>query len=150
MAGGSLLAAIALSRIGSVGSVVWYMPAAANQLLEDFGLAMFLACVGFQSGDHFIQRAAQNAGLVLLLWGVLVTTVPVFLIACLARWVLKMNFVTLTGWVAGAMGSSTALMFAEEMTSSNAPAVPYAAVMPLAELMPILCAQALAVAAIHR
>src|SRR5262249_45008316 len=69
LAGGSLLAAIALSRIGSVGPVVWYMPAAANQLIQDFGLAIFLACVGFEAGDHFIQRAAQNSGLLLLLWG---------------------------------------------------------------------------------
>ena len=150
LAGGSLLAAIALSRIGSVGSVVWYMPAAANRLLQDFGLAMFLACVGFQSGDHFLQRAAQNSGLALVLWGLLVTTVPVFLVGCFARWALRMNFVTLIGWVAGTMGSSTALMFGEEMTASNAPAVPYAAVMPIAELMPIVCAQVLAVVAIHR
>jgi putative transport protein len=149
LAGGSLLAAIALSRLGSLGVLVWYMPAAANQLFRDFGLAIFLACVGFNAGDHFIQRAAQNSGLVLLIWGALVTTVPVFIVACFARLALQMNFVSLAGWVAGAMGSSTTLMFAEEMTSSNAPAVAYAAVAPLAELIPIICAQVLAIAIAH-
>ena len=69
LSGGSLLAALVLSRLGSVGSVVWYMPAAANQLFRDFGLAIFLACVGFEAGDHFIERAVQNSALLLLIWG---------------------------------------------------------------------------------
>jgi putative transport protein len=149
LAGGSLLAAIALSRIGSVGPVVWYMPVAANQLIQDFGLAIFLACVGFEAGDHFIERAVQNSGELLLLWGALISIVPAFVVACFARCVLRMNFVTLSGWVAGSMGSSTALLFAQEITSSNEPAVPYAAVLPLAELMPIVCARVLAIAVVH-
>jgi putative transport protein len=149
LAGGSLLAAIALSRLGSLGSIVWYMPAAANQLFRDFGLAIFLACVGFEAGDHFIQRAAQNAGLTLLVWGALVTVLPVFIVACFARLALRMNFVSLSGWIAGAMGSSTTLLFAEEMTASNAPAIAYAAVLPMAELMPIICAQVLAITTMH-
>jgi putative transport protein len=150
LAGGSLLAAIGLSRLGSVGAIIWYMPAAANQLFRDFGLSIFLACVGFEAGDHFIQRAVQNSGLVLLLWGALVTVLPVFLVACFARLVLRINFVSLSGWIAGAMASSTTLFFAEEMTASNTPAIAYAAVLPLAELMPIICAQILAIVVAHR
>lgn len=150
LAGGALLAAMVLSCIGSIGPVIWYMPAPANQLVQDFGLAMFLACVGFQSGDHFLQRAAQSSGLALLLWGIFITTVPVFLVACFARRVLRFNFVTLIGWVAGSMGSPTALMFAKEMAASDAPAIAYATVLPLADLMPIVCAQVLAIAAVHQ
>jgi putative transport protein len=147
LAGGSLIAAIALSRLGSLGSIVWHMPAAANQLFRDFGLAIFLACVGIQAGDHFVQRAVQNSGVALLAWGALISIIPVFAVACFARLALRMNFVSLTGWVAGAMGSSTTLLFAQEMTSSNAPAVSYATVLPLAELMPIICVQFLALTA---
>jgi putative transport protein len=147
LAGGPLLAAIALSQFGSIRSIVWYMPPSANQLFRDFGLAVFLACVGLQSGDHFIQRAAQGSGLTLLLWGVAVTMLPVFIVGCVARLALRMNFITLAGWVAGAMTSSTALMFADEMAKSEAPAVAYAAVAPLATLVPIFCAQLLAVTA---
>jgi putative transport protein len=150
LAGGPLLAAIALSRLGSIGSIVWYMPASANELFRDFGLAIFLACVGFQSGDHFIQRFSQNSGLAIFAWGCVISLLPVFAVACFARLALRMDFITLSGWTAGAMTSSTALQLAEDMTSSNTPAVAYAAVLPLAELMPIICAQVLAIVAIHR
>lgn len=147
LAGGPLLAAIALSQFGSIGSIVWYMPVSANQLFRDFGLAVFLACVGLQAGDHFIQHAVQESGLTLLLWGAVVTLLPVFIVGCFARLILRMNFITLSGWVAGAMTSSTALLFADDMTKSEAPAVAYAAVAPLATLAPIICAQLLAITA---
>jgi putative transport protein len=145
LAGGPLLAAIALSQLGNIGAIVGYMPVSANQLFRDFGLAVFLACVGLQAGDHFIQRAVQGSGLILLLWGAAVTVLPVFIVGCFARLVLGMNFITLSGWVAGAMTSSPALLFADEMANSDAPAVAYAAVAPLATLVPIFCAQVLAI-----
>jgi uncharacterized transporter YbjL len=44
------------------------------------------------------------------------------------------------------MGSSTTLLFVDEMTQSTAPAIAYAAVAPLATLVPIICAQVLALA----
>ena len=71
---------------------------------------------------------------------------PVFGVACFARLALRMNFVTLSGWVAGTMTSSPALLFAGEAAGSEAPAVAYAAVAPLAELVPIICAEVLAIA----
>jgi putative transport protein len=145
LAGGPLLAAIALSQLGNIGSIVWYMPSSANQLFRDFGLAVFLACVGFQSGDHFIQNAASFEALWMLIRGAAVTIVPVTLVAVFARNVLRMNFITLTGLIAGSMTSSPALLFADEMTASDAPSIAYAAVAPLATLVPILCAQLLAI-----
>jgi putative transport protein len=147
LAGGPLIAAIILSQLGNIGSIVWYMPQAANQLLRDLGLAVFLACVGLQAGDHFIQRAATREGLALLLWGAAITMLPVFLVGCFARIALKMNFITLAGWVAGVMTSSAALLFADELAASDAPAAAYAAIAPLATLIPVIVAQVLAVAA---
>jgi putative transport protein len=145
LAGGPLIAAIALSQLGNIGSIVWYMPASANQLFRDFGLAVFLACVGLQAGDHFLQHAAQGPGLSLLALGAAITIVPVLAVALFARIVMKMNFITLAGWIAGAMTSSPALIFADELAETDAPAVAYAAVAPLATLIPILCAQILAI-----
>ncbi len=144
LAGGPMIAAIVLSQLGNIGSVVWYMPAASNQLFRDFGLAVFLACVGLKAGDHFLANLS-GSGAVLILCGGLITMVPVLLVALAARKLLRMNFVTLSGWIAGAMTSSPALMFAGELTESEAPALAYAAVAPLGFLTPILCAQLLVV-----
>jgi putative transport protein len=68
------------------------------------------------------------------------------MVGIVARIWLKMNFITLAGWVAGAMTSSPGLLFANDISGSDAPALPYAAVAPLATLAPIICAQLLVVA----
>ena len=142
LAGGPMLVAIALSRLGNIGSVVWYMPPAANQILRDFGMAVFLACVGFQSGDQFFQKLAHG-GLSLVGWGAVVTMVPMLIVGLFARMVLKMNFITLSGLISGAMTSSPTLLFANETTESNSPAVAYAAVYPMSMLVPVFCSQLL-------
>ncbi len=141
LAGGPMIVAIALSQLGNIGSFVWYMPSAANQLFRDFGLAVFLACVGLQSGDHFIGQIANRQGIELVIFGAIITTLPVLLVAMFARTVLKMNFVTLVGLVAGSMTSTPGLIFAQDMTGEEAPSVVYAAVAPLGLLTPIVCAQ---------
>ena len=146
MAGGPMLAAILLSQLGNVGSVVWYMPAAANQLFRDFGLAVFLACVGLQSGNHFLQRVSHSGGIGFIFWGAVIAVLPALVVGILARHFLRINFVTLSGWIAGAMTSSPALMFANDLAGSDAPAVAYAAVAPLGMLAPIICAQLMVVA----
>jgi putative transport protein len=141
LAGGPLIIAIILAQLGSVGSIVWYMAPASNRLIRDFGLAIFLACVGLQAGQGFIQRAATPSGAAMLICGALVTVLPIFVIACIARKVLRINFITLTGWIAGTMGSSTTLLFASDLTQSESPSLAYAAVTPVATLLPILLAQ---------
>jgi putative transport protein len=74
---------------------------------------------------------------------VVVSLVPMLLVGAFARLVLKMDFVTLSGLTAGAMTNSPTLLFANELTGSNAPAVAYAAVYPLAMLVPVFGAQVL-------
>jgi putative transport protein len=142
LAGGPLLVAVALARLGNIGSVVWYMPPAANQVLRDFGMAVFLACVGFESGDHFLQHLI-GGGLPLVAWGACITMIPMFLVGLFARLVMKMNFVTLSGLIAGSMTSSPTLLFAAESTGSGAAALAYAAVYPLSMLVPVVAAQVL-------
>jgi putative transport protein len=145
LAGGPMLVAIALSQLGNIGSVIWYMPVAANQLFRDFGLAVFLACVGLEAGNHFVQHLVHQGGVGLVFWGAAITVLPVFVVGLLARWLLKTNFITLAGWVAGAMTSAPALVFANELAGSDTPAAVYASVAPLGLLLPILCAQLLVV-----
>ncbi|MBY0430889.1 MAG: putative transporter, partial [Rhodospirillales bacterium] len=46
LAGGPLVAAIVLGRVGSAGPLIWFMPPAANAALREVGIVLFLAAVG--------------------------------------------------------------------------------------------------------
>jgi putative transport protein len=143
LAGGPMLVAILLSRLGNLGSLVWYMPVPATNLLRDFGLAVFLACVGLESGEDFIQTVVSTSGLKFVLFGAIITFLPIFAVGVFLRAVMKMNFLELCGVICGAMTNSSTLAFANDFTRSNAPAVGYASIYPLGTLVPIVGAQLL-------
>jgi putative transport protein len=67
------------------------------------------------------------------------------LIGIFARAVLKMNFMDLSGLLAGSMTDPPALAFASNIAGSDAPTVAYATVYPLTTLLRILSAQVLAI-----
>jgi len=140
LAGGPLLVAILLSRLGHIGSVVWYMPAAASNLLRDFGMALFLACTGLGSGGQ-VATILRGDGLIYVGWGALISILPVFLVAMFARIVMKMNFVKLAGLISGSMTSTPTMLFAIDFTKSEQPAEIFAAVYPLGMLIPVFASQ---------
>jgi putative transport protein len=57
--------------------------------------------------------------------------------------VMKMNYMTVCGLLAGSMTDPPALQFAGTVTQSDAPSIAYAAVYPLVMLLRVLAAQAL-------
>jgi putative transport protein len=141
LAGGPLVAAIVLSWLGRIGSVVWYMPSGANLALRELGIVLFLACVGLKAGSRFMDTLLSQDGPIWLLSGVCITVVPLLVVGIFARVILKMNFVVLSGLLAGSMTDPPALAFANTLIKSDAPSVSYAAVYPLTMLLRILCAQ---------
>ena len=63
------------------------------------------------------------------------------LFAAIGRYVLKLNFITLCGLLAGSTTDPPALAFANSINKSDAPSVAYATVYPLTMLLRILAAQ---------
>jgi putative transport protein len=145
MAGGPLILAIILSRIGRIGPLVWYMPASANFAFRELGIALFLACVGLKAGGNFFETVFTNEGLHWLLAGLAITIFPLLLVALIARIFLKLNFTTISGLLAGSMTDPPALAFAHTISASDAPLVAYATVYPLSMLLRIFTAQILVV-----
>jgi putative transport protein len=141
LAGGPLVMAIALSRIGRIGPLVWYVPANANTALRDLGIVLFLACVGLKAGPQFVETVSTREGVLLIAIGAAVTTVPLLLVGLFARLALRMNYLKLLGLLAGGMTDPPALAFANAMSRSDFPAVAYAAVYPLTMLLRIVTAQ---------
>ena len=145
LAGGPLLTAIFLSRIGCTGPLLWYLPANANLLLREFGIVLFLSCVGLKSGTHFVETLLQGQGFLWMAMGAVITLAPVMIISLIARAVLKLNFVNLCGLLAGSQTDPPALAFAHGMCGSEAPSVAYASVYPLTMVLRIAAAQVLVV-----
>ena len=145
LAGGPLIVALILGRIGRIRRQVWHMPINTNLAFREFGIALFFAAVGLNAGAKFFATVFSPTGLQWLLAGVCVTVVPILLIGLFARAVWKLNFVDLSGLIAGSMTDPPALAFATNVAGSDAPTVSYATVYPLTTLLRILSAQILAI-----
>lgn len=143
IAGGPLLLAILLSRIGRIGPVVWYMPTNANVAFRELGIVLFLACVGLKAGEKFFSTVLTNQGLLWLAGGFVITVIPILLVGLAARLVLKMNFTAISGLLAGSMTDPPALAFANAVSKSDAPSIAYATVYPLTMLLRIVTVQVL-------
>jgi putative transport protein len=141
LAGGPLLVAIVLSRIGRVGPLVWYLPSSANFILREVGIVLFLACVGLKSGDRFIETLVQGDGLKWMALASLITLMPLVTVGFVGRLFVKTNYLTLCGLLAGSMTDPPALAFASNVTNSDEPTVAYAAVYPLTMILRVLLAQ---------
>jgi putative transport protein len=146
LAGGPLLVAIVLSRLGNFGPVVWYMPASANFMLRELGITLFLACVGLRSGAGFWETLVHGTGLYWMGVAAVITLAPLLIVAMVARAIYKLNYLTLCGLLAGSMTDPPALAFATHFTGSDAPSVSYATVYPLVMIMRVLAAQVLVLA----
>jgi putative transport protein len=145
LAGGPLIVALVLSRIGRIGRQVWHMPANTNLAFREFGIALFFAAVGLGAGAKFFATVFTTTGLQWLLAGACVTILPILLLGIFARAVWKMNFMDISGMLAGSMTDPPALAFACNIAGSDAPTVGYATVYPLTTLLRILSAQILAI-----
>jgi putative transport protein len=143
LAGGPLLVAIALSRVGRLGPLVWYMPLSANFMLREIGIVLFLAAVGLRAGDRFVQTLVDGPGLSWMAWGAVITLVPLLVVSVVGRALLGLNYLTLCGLLAGSMTDPPALSFANSVTDSDAPSLSYATVYPLTMILRVLSAQLL-------
>ncbi len=140
LAGGPLVVAIILSRIGKIGPMVWHLPTASNLVLREIGIVMFLAVVGIKGGDTFVSTL-MTSGVKWVLIGGVVTLLPLMVVAMVARVFYKLNYLSLCGLLAGSMTDPPALSFAAMVTKSDTPHVAYASVYPLVMLLRVVCAQ---------
>ncbi|WP_049012762.1 putative transporter [Enterobacter hormaechei] len=146
LAGGPLIMALILGRIGSVGKLYWFMPPSANLALRELGIVLFLAVVGLKSGGDFVDTLVNGEGMSWVGYGIFITAIPLITVGLLARIFAKMNYLTLCGMLAGSMTDPPALAFANNLhATSGAAALSYATVYPLVMFLRIITPQLLAV-----
>lgn len=146
LAGGPLIVAILMSILGTRYKLVTYTTLSANLMLREIGICFFLACVGLGAGENFIDTIINGGGVNWIGYGIIITLLPILTIAILARKVVKVNYFTLTGLMAGSMTDPPALAYANSISNNDAPAVSYSSVYPLTMFLRVLTAQLLILA----
>ncbi|HAF94904.1 MAG: hypothetical protein A2X34_01680 [Elusimicrobia bacterium GWC2_51_8] len=141
LAGGPLITAIFLSYAQTIGPLNWYMPPAANLMLRELGIVMFLACVGLKAGGKFVETIVNGNGLMIMGLAFALTVIPILVIGIFAKVRYKINYMSLCGFLAGSMTDPPALAFAGAMAPSNLSAMSYATVYPLVMILRIISAQ---------
>ena len=123
--------------------MVTYTTRSANLMLRGIGLSLFLACLGLDSGAHFIDTIMKGDGLLWIGLGFIVTTVPVIIMAILALRCFKLDFGSTCGMLCGSMANPMALNYANDTIPGDNPAVSYATVYPIAMFSRVVIAQLL-------
>ena len=143
LAGGPLVVAILLSRFGYKVKLVTYTSSSASLMLRELGICLFLAAVGIGAGKGFADTVFNYQGMWWVIWGFIITFVPLMVVGCIARGVYKINYLTIMGMMSGGYTDPPALAYANNSTGSDAPAVAYSTVYPLTMFMRVVAAQAL-------
>ena len=144
LAGGPLIVALILGHKGRIGKLDFYMTPGANMMLRELGIILFLSCVGLSSGTNFVNTIS-GGGYVWMLYGAMITFVPIFLVSVVAR-LMKFNYLKICGIVSGSMTDPPALEYANSLAPIQAQSTAYATVYPLTMFLRILLAQVLILA----
>ena len=146
LAGGPLVVAILLSRFGYKFKLVTYTSSSASLLMRELGIFLFLASVGISSGGGFAETVFNSTGMWWVIWGFIITFVPLVIVGCVARGIYKINFLSIMGLFSGGYTDPPALAYAGGSTGSDAPAVAYSTVYPLTMFLRVVAAQGLVLA----
>ncbi len=140
IAGGPLLVALALGRLGRTGPLSWHIPLSANITLRNFGLTLFLAGVGLGAGKPFLDTVSKTGltflgvGAAIVLGGMLVTV-------AIGQLLLKMPTDDLFGVMSGVAGNPAIPAYANQTLPSDRIDVAFATVFPSMTILKILCVQ---------
>ncbi len=143
LAGGPLVVAILISRFGYKFKLVTYTSSAASLLLRELGICLFLASVGIAAGKDFAASVFSETGMWWVIWGFVITLVPLVIVGCIARGHDRINLLTIMGLMSGSNTDPPALAYANNSTGNDQPAVAYSTVYPLTMFLRVVAAQAL-------
>ncbi|MCI9042851.1 MAG: putative transporter [Muribaculaceae bacterium] len=146
LAGGPLVVAILLSRFGYKFKLVTYTSTSASMFMRELGICLFLASVGIGAGAGFADTVFNYTGMWWVIWGFMITFIPLVIVGSIARGVYKLNFLTIMGLFAGGYTDPPALAYAGGSTGSDSPAVAYSTVYPLTMFLRVVAAQGLILA----
>lgn len=147
LAGGPLIIAILLGHFGPKLKITTYTTVSANMMIREIGISFFMAAVGIDAGKTFVS-SITSGGYWWILYGALITIIPVLAVILLSRLVFKLNFYEICGLVSGGTTDPAVLSFSQNLYGTDYASVNYATVYPLSMFMRVLVAQLLILAAL--
>lgn len=138
-AGGILVSALVFSYIGKIGPLNFRMDPKGLGILYQTGLTFFMAVVGLRYGYDVIQ-SLMGSGLQLAIVAVFVEGIAVLIAFIVGYKLFKINWIILSGAIAGGCTSAPGLGAAISATGSEEPTAGYGAAQPFAILANVLLA----------
>lgn len=123
-AGGLLSAGLIIGYLRSVSPTFGRLPDAARWILMELGLLLFMAGVGLRAGGDIIETFL-SAGPLLIVAGVMVTTLPILVGYFFGRKILRIHPVLLFGGICGSMTSGASLSVVTKEANSPMPSLGY-------------------------
>ena len=123
-AGGLLTAGLLIGYLRSVHPTFGRLPDAARWILMEFGLLTFMAGVGLRAGGDIVETFL-SAGPLLIVAGIMVTTIPILVGYLFGRKVLKIPPILLFGGITGSMTSGASLSVVTKAADSSVPSLGY-------------------------
>lgn len=143
LAGGPIIVGILMGAYGPRLHMITYTTSSANLMLRALGLDIYLACLGLSAGPRFFETMLRPEGALWIGLGLLLTIVPVVIMAFAAVRLGKMDFAQTSGMLCGAMANPMALDYVNETLPGDKAAVAYATVYPLCMFVRVILAQVL-------
>lgn len=138
-AGGVLLAALILSYIGRIGPVNFRMDTKSLGTMYQMGLTFFMAVVGLRYG-YDVVTSLMGSGLAIAVSAIIVEAVAVLISFLIGHKLFGLNWIILSGAIAGGCTSAPGLGAAISSTGSEEPTTGYGAAQPFAILANVLLA----------
>lgn len=143
IAGGPIIMGIIVGALGPKSHIISYTTRSASLMLRRLGLALYLACLGLDSGKDFVTTILRPEGLAWVGIGFLITVIPVLIIGIIALHTHKYDFGTICGILCGSMANPMALGYANENSKGDAASISYASVYPIGMFIRVVIAQML-------
>ena len=143
IAGGPIIVGILMGSFGPRFHITTYTTQSANLLMRQFGLTVYLACLGIGAGEHFFETVFQTEGLIWIGFGFILTVVPVLIVALIGMKIYKIDFARNVGMLCGSMANPMALSYVNSTIDGDEPAVAYATVYPVSMFARIVFTQLL-------
>ena len=144
--GGTLVVAILLARFGDTltkNNMHWRLPTAALSAFKEIGITLFLTIVGINAGANgFWNELTHGLGLHWMAWATLISIIPLVIVGVIGYKVFKVNYLVLSGVLAGSYTDPPALAYANGMyKDSEASSIGYATVYPFVMFLRIMSPQ---------